>query len=208
MKNIRIYYGMSGALKGATIKSQITNKEGPYFGCGVMESAIKPWKSYQFGIFNGLTEYNDLTYTILHLVRLRDFVHTHLEDDSVIVERGVTDSLFYYYYNKEFPSGRGREENKDFIMNVIGAENTSLLPDFSRIEKILLIQKDKDFVKNEVLSDPYRKKTFNNDPELYFDLQNTYVEFTQKYNKIDEVIEIKNAKEYITLDLGENWNKV
>ena len=27
-------------------------------------------------------------------------------------------------------------------------------------------------------------------------------------HKIDEVIEIKNAKEYITLDLGENWNKV
>ena len=71
-----------------------------------------------------------------------------------------------------------------------------------------MIQRDKDFVKNEVLSDPYRKKTFNDDPELYFDLQNKYVEFTQKYNKINEVIEIKNAKEYITLDLGENWNKV
>ena len=142
------------------------------------------------------------------MVRLREFIHDHLEDDSVIIERGVTDSLFYYYYNKEFQSGQGREEDPNFVMSIIGAENTSLLPDFSNLEKILLIQRDRDFVKDEVLNDPYRKKTFNNDPELYFDLQNMYVEFTQKYNKIDEVIEIKNAKEYITLDLGENWNKI
>ena len=206
MKTIDIYYGLSGAMKGSTIESiKKKNKN-----TEVMESAIKPWKYYQFGIFDGLTEYNDLTYGILHLVRLREFierVHNRLEEiDKVIVERGITDSMFYYYYNDEFLSGQGRSENRELIKKIVEAENIVFLPDFFKTNKVLLIQEDKDFVKNVVLRDEYRKRTFKNDPNLYFDLQNKYVDFTIKHNNIDEVIHIKNAKEYITGTLGEPWN--
>ena len=89
--NIKIYYGLSGALKGSTIES--IKKKQP--DLKVMESSIKAWKYYQFGIYNGLTEYNDLTYGILHLVRLREFIEHSQPKDDVLIERGVTDSLFY-----------------------------------------------------------------------------------------------------------------
>ncbi len=203
MKNIRIYYGMSGALKGATIKSQITNKEGPYSGCGVMESAIKPWKSYQFGIFDGLTEYNDLTYAILHMVRLREFMEENSSSSSLLIERGVSDTLFYHYNND---LGGSIQENPSFIEKVIYSETALLLPDFFKIEKILLIQNDRDFVKDVVLSDEYRKRTFNDNPDLYFDLQEKYIDFTTKYNQIDNVVRIDNAREYVVNTLGEIWN--
>lgn len=200
--NIKIYYGLSGALKGSTIES--IKKKQP--DLKVMESSIKAWKYYQFGIYNGLTEYNDLTYGILHLVRLREFIEHSQPKDDVLIERGVTDSLFYYYYNDEFSSGKEKVENSEFIEKVVQAERSVLLPDFSKIERILLVQNDKDFVRNVVLKDEYRKKTFKNDPNLYFQLQEKYVEFTSKYNPIDSIIRIDNAEEYITKTLGEHWN--
>ena len=197
--NIKIYYGLSGTLKGSTIEA--TKKKIP--GIKIMESSIKPWKYYQFGLFKDLTEYNDLTYGILHMVRLREFMEQNHEEDDLLIERGVTDTLFYYYYN----SGEPRLENSEFIRSVVCAEKSLLCPDFSKIERILLVQEDKDFVKDEVLKDEYRKRTFNNDPNLYFDLQEKYVDFTTKYNSIDSVIRINNAKEYVTETLGEHWNK-
>jgi hypothetical protein len=200
--NIKIYYGLSGALKGSTIES--IKKKQP--DLKVMESSIKAWKYYQFGIYNGLTEYNDLTYGILHLVRLREFIEHSQAKDDVLIERGVTESLFYYYYNYEFSSGKGKAENSEFIEKVVQAERSVLLPDFSKIERILLVQNDKDFVRDVVLKDEYRKKTFKNDPDLYFQLQEKYVEFTSKYNPIDSIIRIDNAEEYITKTLGEHWN--
>lgn len=200
--NIKIYYGLSGALKGSTIES--IKKKQP--DLKVMESSIKAWKYYQFGIYNGLTEYNDLTYGILHLVRLREFIEHSQPKDDVLIERGVTDSLFYYYYNDEFSSGKEKVENSEFIEKVVQAERSVLLPDFSKIERILLVQNDKNFVRDVVLKDEYRKKTFKNDPNLYFQLQEKYVEFTSKYNPIDSIIRIDNAEEYITKTLGEHWN--
>ena len=173
-----------------------------------MESAIKPWKYYQNGIFDGLTEYNDLTYGILHLVRLREFMESikdkTTEVDRAIVERGITDPLFYYYYNGE----RGKGEDRSLIERAVEAEKILLMPDFFEVKKILLIQGDKEFVKDCVLKDEYRKRTFRNDPELYFKMQEKYVEFTSTYNAPDEVIRIDDAKEYITGTLGETWNNI
>ena len=74
------------------------------------------------------------------------------------------------------------------------------LPDFSKIERILLIQNDKDFIKDVVLKDEYRKKTFNNDPELYLNLQEKYISFTTKYNGIDNIVRIDNAKDFAARD--------
>lgn len=204
MKTINIYYGLSGAMKGSTIES-IKKK---YKNVKVMESAIKPWKYYQNGIFEGLTEYNDLTYGILHLVRLREFMESikdqTTEVDRAIVERGITDPLFYYYYNGE----RGKGEDGSLIERAVEAEKTLLMPDFFEVKKILLIQGDKEFVKDCVLKDEYRKQTFKGDPELYFKMQEKYVEFTSTYNAPDEVIRIDDAKEYITGTLGEMWNNI
>ena len=199
---IKIYYGLSGALKGSTIKAE--KERNP--GIKVMESSIKPWKYYQFGLYNGRTEYNDLTYGILHLVRLREFMDNNCSLENLIVERGVTDSLLYYYYNSEFPSGKGVSEEPKFINDVVKAEKSLLLPDFSKIERILLIQNDKDFIKDVVLKDEYRKKTFNNDPELYLSLQEKYISFTTKYNAIDRIVRIDDAEDYIKSTLKTTYN--
>lgn len=198
--NITIYYGMSGALKGSTIGT--AKKRAP--DLKVMESSIKPWKFYQFGLFAGLIEYNDLTYTILHLVRLREFMKENHNSSDLLVERGVTDSLFYHYYNDEFPGGS--EEDPKFIEDVCQAERTLLMPDFSKIKKVLLIQEDQEFVKDSVLKEEFRKKTFKDSPDYYFEMQEKYVNFTTKYNSIDEVIRINNARDYIVNVLGEDWN--
>jgi len=197
--NVKIYYGLSGTLKGSTIRAVQENDPGIL----IMGSSIKSWKYYEQGIFNNLIEYNDLNYGILHLVRLQDFIELcHKSDKKLLIERGVTDSLFYHYYNTE---GNKEKEDEAFIKQVAQAEKTILLPDFTKIEKILLIQKDKEFVKNVVLQDEYRKKTFKNSPDYYFDLQSKYVEFTKKYNNIDQIITIDNAKDYVTNILCENW---
>lgn len=200
--NVKIYYGLSGAMKGSTIKSE---KQRAPDKVDIMESAIKPWKYYHFGLFNGLIEYNDLNFCILHLVRLRDFIErNHNSGKDLVVERGVTDFLFYYY-NNVTGLGKTRGVDEDFITGVVGAENTNLLPDFSTVEKVLFIQKDKDFVRDVVMKDSVRRKTFHGDIDYYFSLQDKYVDFTTKYNVINRVIEIDNAKDYITKVLGEKW---
>lgn len=199
--DIRIYYGLSGALKGSTIEA--VKKKEP--GLKVMESSIKTWKYYQFGLYAGLTEYNDLTYGILHLVRLREFMEQNHSEDKLLIERGITDSMFYHYYSDEFPKGLV-SENPRFVADVVEAEKSLLLPDFSKIERVLLVQNDKDFVRDVVLQEKYRKKTFKGSPDLYFEMQEKYVEFTAKYNAIDKIIRIDNAREYITETLGETWN--
>ena len=200
MKDIKVYYGLSGALKGSTIaalKKKNSNIQ-------IMDSAIKRWKYYQFGIFSGLTEYTDLTYGILHLVRLREFMDkNHSTENDLIIERGITDSLFYYYYNDEFNVGTGMDENLTLINNATAQEQILLLPDFYRIERILLIQEDKDFVRDVVFQDEFRRKTFKNDPDFYFKMQDLYVSFTKRHNVIDKVIRITSAKEYIENTLGE-----
>jgi hypothetical protein len=201
---IKMYFGLSGAMKGATIRSDLKKNE----SADVMYSAIKPWKSYQFGIFNGLTEYNDLNYSILHLVRLRDFMERNLhpnQKDLLIIERGITDSLFYRFYNDEFQLGTGGEIDEKLVEEAVKQEELLLLPSFLKITKVLLIQNDKDFVRDVVLREKYRNKTFKNDPEFYFDQQKKYIGFTKKYNQIDQEIVVNNAEDYVENVLGENW---
>lgn len=183
MKNIKIYYGLSGAFKGTTIKSVET---GP-----IMESAIKRWKYYQFGTFEGKTDYHDSTYGILHLVRLKDFLEGTTEQ-SCVVERGITDSIFYSIYNTELET---TPEDSSFIKACIEEEDKLLSG--ANVQRILLVQKDYDFVRDVVLKEPSRKRTFKDDPDKYMELQDKYVRFTTTYNKIDKIININNAKEYI-----------
>ena len=196
---IKMYYGLSGTCKSTTISKMKNIK--------VMKSAIKNWKYYQGGLFSGLIEDNDLNFSILHLVRLRDFMEeNHKIENDLVIERGITDSLYYYFYNDEFKDGG--KENSELIMEAVRQENSILMTDFHKVEKILMIQKDIEFVKDVAFQDPYRRKTFKNDPEYYMKLQDQYVEYTKKYNQIDRVIEIKNAKEYLEQSLGLTYGNV
>lgn len=184
-------------MKGATIEKL---KEP---STKIIYSLNKTWKSYQFGLFEGRTEYNDLNYGILHMIQLR-LAMEERNWTNLIVERGISDFTFYHYYND-----LKQDPEIDFVTSLVSAERNLLLPDFlGEAEKILLIQKDQNFVKDIVLKDEYRKRTFNNNPDLYFELQEKYVEFTKKFNDISEIIEITNAKDYIINVLGTSWNEV
>ena len=196
MKKIKIYYGMSGAFKGSTIEA-LKKKDS---GVMVMNSSIKNWKYYENGVFNGKIEYNDLTYGILHLVRLREFIDSNYQKGvDLIIERGITDPLFYYSQSNVAPGL--------MIEEAVRQEQSLLLPDFFQIERILLVQNDKDFIKNYILQDPYRKQTFKNDPEYYLGLQEDYINFTTRYNGIDQIVRVDDAKDYIENQLGETFKQ-
>ena len=65
------------------------------------------------------------------------------------------------------------------------------------IKKILLVQKDLEFIENNVLNDPFRKATFPGGLNQYLKNQEDYVEFTKMFNSSVSVIEIKDAYKYL-----------
>ena len=190
-QKVTIYYGLSGTMKGSTISSL-----GP--DVKVMESAIKPWKHYQFGLFKDLVQDNDLTYGILHLVRLQEFLRLNKGKNLLAIERSISDCLFYNNNSEEFGDKNKLGESK--IQELV-EEEMKLLGEFD-VTRILLIQKDEDFIRDVILKEPTRKKTFNGSLDLYLELQDKYVRWTEKYNKLNKVNEIYNAKEYIETVLG------
>ena len=72
-------------------------------------------------------------------------------------------------------------------------------------KKILLIQRDVDFIDNVVLKEKTRAERFPRGVEDYLKAQDLYIDFTKKFNKIDEIIEITNAKNYLK-KLGIDYN--
>ena len=183
---IKIYYGLSGTFKGTTISALDHDAK-------VMKSSIKPWKHYQFGPFKGLVTDNDLTYGILHLVRLEEVFENLREGDDLSVERSISDCLFYYSYSDEFEKEGTLTEEK--VKELVEEEKKML--EGKEVKRILLIQKDRDFIRDVILKEPTRQKTFKGDVDYYLEMEDRYVEWTNKYNDIDEVIEIDNAKDYI-----------
>ena len=181
---VKIYYGLSGSFKSSTIVKE--NKR-------ILKSSNKIWKYYQNGAFKGLTEYNDLNYGILQLVRLNEMA---MKYDDFAVERGVTDNIFYYL-------AKGNTLNQDTIENICN-EELKILKNFT-VEKILLIQEDYDFIRDVVLKDKYRSDAFNGDLEYYKAQQIDYINFTCKHNNIDKTIRIKSAQDYIENVLGDKF---
>lgn len=178
---------MSGTFKSSTIEKEKKK---------TMWSLIKSWKRLQEGAFNGLIRYNDLMYGILHLVELQKFTKEVEKSDNCIVERGVTDTLFFYKRTNELP--------EDTIAEILQEEN-SILSGFD-VKKILLVQEDYKFVNEVILKNIYRKNSFSGGIEEYKKLQEDYVEFTCKTNHIDDIVRIKNAREYVENTLGETFN--
>lgn len=193
---VEIYYGMSGAMKSATIDSKLSKYDLP-----VMRSKIKSWKKYQTTIFDGLTEYNDLNYGILHLVGLESFLSGLCinEQGSAIIERGISDSIFYHTLRVRFPGSAGDFE----VIESAIQEELNLLRG-CKVRKILLVQEDADFIRDVVLKDQYRAGCFK-DVNDYLEKQRKYVRFTEEYNKIDSVVKIGNAKDYIEKVLGQKF---
>ena len=190
---IQIYYGMSGAFKTTTIKKKLEEDK----NLKVLWSMIKSWKNLENTLFNGLVEYNDLNYAMLHLCLLEEKMKD-LDDKSsgLLVERGVTDMIFY--------KTRDLKVVNDMWVGFITNYEESLCNE--KPEKILLIQNDVKFINDVILSEPSRREKFPGGVADYLESQNSYVDFTKKHNDITKIIEITNAEDYITNTLGLKFN--
>lgn len=195
--NIEFFYGLSGTLKITTINSRLSDPK-LNTNWSVMWSGIKQWKELENGIFSGKVEVNDLNYAINHLSRLEDFIGEcwTWQKEYLFVERGVTDMLFYKSQKTALEDG--------FIKDVVSYENglTIYNSDYDldggvfNVKKTLLVMEDKDFIIKSINSHPSRQ-VFK-DVDDYLAKQKEYVDFTKKYNNIDETITITSARDYLT----------
>ena len=189
---IQFYYGLSGTFKGTTIKKRLEKDN----KLKVMWSMIKSWKNLENDLFSGLIEYNDLNYALLHLCMLEETMNNLSDDSGVLIERGVTDMLFYK--TREMLSINDR-----WVDSIVKYEDSLCK---KKPEKILLIQNDEEFIRDVILKEPSRKEKFPGGIEDYLRTQRFYVDFTKRHNDITEIIEITNAKDYITNTLGMEFN--
>ena len=175
---------MSGTFKTSTIQSK--NKLNLY---PVVWSMIKLWKDLEVGEFKGYIIPNHLNFALLHLCNLSNILKLEETKSSstILVERGVTDPLFYY-----------GQLNDERIREIVKKEEdlcNSYLSNCA-IEKILLIQEDVEFIEKVILNEPHRRAIFP-DVDSYMKKQEEYINFTRKYNNITKTIKIENAKEYL-----------
>jgi len=191
---IKIYYGLSGTLKSSTIKQKYG-----YFGdesdenTVIIRSAIKNWKYNRDALFPWLCNESNLNYALLHLTRLQDYVYGNYD---FIIERGVTDPLYYEYQKQPeliTPSIISSAVTKE--SEILGGNN---------VQKILMTMLDEKFIAEKVLSEKTRADCFQG-VEEYLKKQKEYVEFTKKYNNISEEIKITDAREYLGI-LGIEYN--
>lgn len=176
-----IYYGMCGAFKYSTIK-----KRHPEDQC--VFSDVKPFVDLGDRVFDSKIEYNDLTLAAIRLTKLRNL----LPEKDLAIERGVTDFLQCYLTRKS-----DNTLSDDLIKKVTEEEKNILLgKGYSHINKILLIMRDEKFIKDVILTEPHRLKTY---PSLdyYLSCQEEYIKFTKEYNTLTEVIKITDAWDYI-----------
>ena len=181
---IEFFYGLSGTFKGTTINSLITPDT------AVVWSMIKPWKRLETGIYSGMIERNDLNYALLHLCILEHTLKT-TDKKNILVERGVSDMS---YYRMRMYENIDPNASDNWIQKAV-EEELRICQD--PVHKILLVQNDKDFIENVILSEPTRREVFPNGLDDYLMNQESYIKFTERYNSIDEVITINNAKSYL-----------
>lgn len=201
MKEITFYYGISGTFKTTTIETEL--KKEYKLKAEAMWSGIKYWKSLEEGIFDGLIPYSDLNYAILHLERLRDKVWGVDSPGYLFVERGISDMLYYWIKNR----GGDKEISKAWLKAVMKEEdNLTEQNSYHTPQKVLLIQKDVDFIKDIILGGP-RGKFFPGGLTDYLEQQERYIEFTKELNHITKEVVIKDAHRYVTQTLEMVWEK-
>jgi len=187
---IKIYYGLSGTLKSSTIKQKYEEGDEKTM---IIRSAIKNWKYNRDALFPWLCNESNLNYALLHLTRLQDYVYV---DYDFIIERGVTDPLYYEYQKQP-------ELITPYIISSAVTKESEILGG-NNVQKILMIMLDEKFIAEKVLSEKTRADCFQG-VEEYLKKQENYVEFTRTYNHIDEEIKINDAKDYL-MHLGVEYN--
>lgn len=199
---ITVFYGMSGALKTTTINNKAKNQK----NTKVIRSSIKTWKDLYNDLFKSYmgSGDNNLNYALLHLCSLDQLTRDEQEYDNVLVERGVSDPIFYQMMECK----SARDEDRllaptpvDFFdaMKAVKKELELLSKLSTNIEKRLLIMEDDDFIVDRVLKEPHRAEIFKS-LEDYKKYQDLYVDFTKSINQIPEtnIVRIKDAQTYIT----------
>lgn len=192
MNTITFYFGMSGTFKTTTILDQQKKYKEE---CIVVWSMIKLWKDLESSdYFSGhLEKLNHLNYSALHLCILGNSLRLK-KNLPILVERGVSDSLFYHF-----------SSSPDTPLNyqgIVDKESEMCRSSGYSRRNILLVQRDENFIETTILKEPHRREIFANSTE-YLKSQEKYIEFTTKYNKIDEIITINDAQSYL-FSLGIN----
>jgi hypothetical protein len=188
---ITIYYGMSGALKATTIENAPRHKDDLKIW-----SDIKPYWNYRKTLFPSELPGTDGDFIIQRLLQIQDMKRLSKSGSLCIynwvIERGVSDMIKCMIDNGTFD-----ESNQEYIYHIIN-EEYNLLDElgFGKPQKILLVMLDKNFIQDKVLNEPNRKRYYP-DLETYLKKQEEYVNFTKQYNDISEVIEIRDAYNYI-----------
>ena len=186
---------MSGSFKGATL-SALHDDVNVY----EIRSMIKPWKDIMGRIFGTSKPEDHRDFTLLHLCTLKNKLEEvseineesyNLLDNTFLVERGVTDSLYYWTRGKIY----GQETIQ--IIEKAVQEELDIVSGYGEIEKMLLVNKDKEFIRDVVLREPHRSQVFPGGGEDYLHQQEDYIAFTSRYNDITEVRVIENARDYI-----------
>lgn len=188
---------MSGSFKGVTMTAEDIASD----GCiKKVRSMIKVWKDLEGRIFLDTKPEDHRNFALLHLSLLQnmmDEVRLHRDPEikfypaDINIERGVSDPFYYYLRGKIY--GRDTEE----IIERAVDEEMRIVDYFGDIKKILLVNKDREFIKNVVLLEPHRSQVFPGGVDDYLKQQDDYISFTARYNKITEVREIDNARDYI-----------
>jgi hypothetical protein len=185
---IYYFYGMSGTLKATTIGSP------RYEEALKIWSDIKPYWNYRKTLFPEELPGTDGDFIIQRLIKLNNYRELITEGElsgskDICIERGVSDMIKCMIDNGTF-----KGEDKD-IYKIIEEEG-NIFPIWWTTRRILLVMLDEDFIENRVLNEINRLRYYP-DLETYLKRQEEYVEFTKRYNHIDEVIEIRNAYDYI-----------
>lgn len=187
-----IFYGMSGTFKYTTMTSGSEWKES-----FKVFSDIKPWWNYRLNLFPGSLKGNDGDFVIYRLLTLS--LPGYLpKDKDIVIERGISDSILCMISDKGenlWEDGEDRVWSEAEIGRCIDEELKILRP-YGDVKKVLFIMLDKKFIEEKILTEPNRKRYYP-DVETYLKKQEEYVEFTKRYNEIDEEILITDAYEYL-----------
>lgn len=190
MSKVTIYYGMSGSLKLQTI-NQLHKDD-----LKILSPAKKVFQ-YDEDYFNWSGRPNNSHLVIFRLLQL-DLDDYLSSSRDVAIERGVTDYI-YYLPKRSIPNLESYDKIRIKELVDLELEVLKRRTGAEYIRKILLKMTDKEFIIKKSLSGPdgrYRADLYP-DIDHYLKSQDDYLNFTASYNKIDSIVSIDDAKDYI-----------
>lgn len=193
---VTIYYGMSGTLKLSSILAlhrddfKVLSDNKRFFEMDEM-------------YFNWSGRVND-SHLAIHRILMLDTEGYLPVGRDIAIERGVTDMAFHIPMRKL----SGLSSYSDIrIPELVQLERDIITCRAkTRIRKVLLVMNDEDFIEKKVINNRFRKAVYP-DVKSYMSHQREYIDFTTKYNVIDETTEINDAKEYITHTLNVEYEE-